>query len=73
MFWPGTGVKHARNIEIITIFGNLISVFSMFRACFSAEHCSMPAVEGTHKILIFPTSCAPAKLSRCSYNMVSIF
>jgi hypothetical protein len=29
--------------------------------------------EGTHKILIFPTSCAPAKLSRCSYNMVSIF
>ena len=28
MFWPGTGVKHG-NIEIITVFGNLISVFSM--------------------------------------------
>jgi hypothetical protein len=44
MFWPGTGVKHAGNIEIITLFGNLISVFSMFQACFHAEHWSMPAV-----------------------------
>jgi hypothetical protein len=43
MFWPGTGVKYARNIEIITVFSNLISVFSMFRACFRAEHWSMPA------------------------------
>ena len=44
MFWPGPGVKHVRNIEIITLFGNLISVFSMFRACFCIEHWSMPAV-----------------------------
>jgi hypothetical protein len=44
MFWPRTGVKHARNVKIITIFGNLISVFSMFQACFHAEHWSMPAV-----------------------------
>jgi hypothetical protein len=44
MFWSGTGVEHARNIEIITVFGNSISAFSMFRACFHAEHWSMPAV-----------------------------
>jgi hypothetical protein len=41
MFWPRTGVKHARNIEIVS---NLISMFSMFRACFCLEHWSMPAV-----------------------------
>jgi hypothetical protein len=52
MFWPGTGVKHARNIEIIATFGNLISVFLMFQACFRAEHWSMPAVLcSTHKII----------------------
>jgi hypothetical protein len=45
MFWPGTGVKHARNIEIIALFGNLVSMFLMFQACFRTEHWSMPAVE----------------------------
>jgi hypothetical protein len=44
MFWPGTDVKHARNIKIITLFGNLVSVFSMFWACFCVEHWSMCAV-----------------------------
>ena len=44
MFGLRTGIKHARNIEIITVFGNLVSVFSMFQACFHVEHWSMPAV-----------------------------
>ena len=44
MFWPRTYVKQVRNIEIISLFGNLISVFLMFWACFCVEHGSMPAV-----------------------------
>ena len=35
---PGTGVKHVRNIEIITLFGNLQSLcFQCSQACFCVE------------------------------------